>query len=226
VLREIDTTANPPAEASHAPDQLAQGPSADPTTHTATESQTQQPVQCEENPGNHLTPADRKLDTVFGDIIHPNDGTHLDGGVQEDRLWQARWRRMAQIAPTHYAVPRGAVGRRFLTILTNEFRTAREGRTSNSEKPIVFVSVILPKTPGVRAAKDIRQRLQQRMDLWIQGNYAALVDDTEAESLARVGTPPEPDEETRARAFNARVLSGRLRSAVRALTNRDGGGVL
>jgi len=84
----------------------------------------------------------------------------------------------------------------------------RVDRTSNSEKPLVFVSVILTKTTGVRTAKDIWTCLQQCMDLWAQGCYAALVNDTEAEALSREGTSPEPDDETRARAFNARVLSG------------------
>jgi len=69
--------------------------------------------------------------------------------------------------------------------------------TSNLEKPLVFVAVILPRTTGVRSAKDIRLWINQQMDLWQQGNYAALVDDTEAEALARIGTPPEPTEETR-----------------------------
>jgi len=133
---------------------------------------------------------------------------------------------MAQIAPSHYDVPKGTAGRRFLTILTHEFEQVRVGRTSNSEKPLVFVAVILPKTPTVRRAKDIRLRLMQRMDLWEQGEYHALVDDTEVEALSRVGTTMSPDEEGIARAFNAKVLSGRLRSAVRSLTNRDGGGVL
>ncbi len=52
------------------------------------------------------------------------------------------------------------------------------------------------------------------------------MDDTEDEALARIGSNPEPTEEMQARAFNMCVLSGRLRSAVRTLTNRDGGGVL
>jgi len=111
-------------------------------------------------------------------------------------------------------------------ILTQEFRAVRVNRTTNSEKPLVVVLVVLPKTTGVWTAKDIRMRLQQRMDLWNRGCHAALVDDTEAEALSRVGTGPEPDEEIQARTFNARVLSSRLRSAVRALTNREGGGVL
>ncbi len=68
-------------------------------------------------------------------------------------------------------------------------------------------------------AKDIRLHLQQRIDLWTQGCHATLINDTEAEALSRVGTGPELDEETWARTFNVQVLSGRLRSAVRALTN-------
>jgi hypothetical protein len=35
-----------------------------------------------------------------------------------------------------------------------------------------------------------------------------------------------PNEEAKARAYNAKVLSGRHRSAVRTLTSRDQGGVL
>jgi hypothetical protein len=45
--------------------------------------------------------------------------------------------------------------------------------------------------------------------------------------LACAAQARSPDDAaTRARALNARVLSGRLHSAVRNLTNRGGGGVL
>jgi len=68
--------------------------------------------------------------------------------------------------------------------------------------------------------------MTQRMDLWQAGNIQALVDDTEAEALAHVGSNPEPTKEMQVQAFNTCVLSGRLCSAVCTLTNRDGGGVL
>jgi hypothetical protein len=134
---------------------------------------------------------------------------------------------MAQISPTRYSIPKGAVGRKFLTILTHEFAQVRE-RNSNSERPLVFVAVVLQTSPGVRRAQDIRQRMKSRMNLWEQDQIAALVDNTEAEVRARTRLGKRSDDETAARAFNApRVLSGRLRSAVRTLTNRDsGGGVL
>ena len=90
----------------------------------------------------------------------------------------------------------------------------------------MFVAVVLQTAPGVRRAKDIRARLTNRMDLWDQGRWPALVDDTEHEVLSRDSLARSPDMEAKARSFNARVLSGRLRPAVRSLTGRAGGGVL
>ncbi len=82
-----------------------------------------------------LTPTDKLLVAVYGDHIRADDGSLLDGGITTDRTWQSHWRRMTQVTPTHYSVPKGAVGRRFLTILTNEFRAVRVDRKANSEKP-------------------------------------------------------------------------------------------
>jgi hypothetical protein len=64
------------------------------------------------------------------------------------------------------------------------------------------------------------------MDLWDQGWFKALVDNTENEALSRIGSFPVPDKESRARGYNARLLSGRLRSGVQTLTNWESGGVL
>jgi hypothetical protein len=176
-------------------------------------------------PGYETSRADRLLDTVYGDHPHANDGCHLDGSIPSDRSWQRRWKRIAQISPTHYDVPKGKVGRRFVATLAREFRGARE-RSWNSERPLIFATVILQTKIGVRRAKDIRARLTTRMDLWDQGFHAALVDDTEAEATGRPAPARAPDGETQARNYNARVLSGRLRAAVRNLTRREGGGVL
>ena len=177
-------------------------------------------------PGFSPTPADLLLDKVYGDHPHRNDGRHLDGGIQDDKAWQRRWKRIAQLSTTHYSVPKGRVGRRFIQMLTNEFNGVRERRW-NSERPLVFATAILQTTQGVRSSQAIRSRLAQRMDLWDQGHFVALVDDVEAELNSRVGsTRRDLDDETLARAFNAKVLSGRLRVAVRFATNRDGGGVL
>ena len=168
---------------------------------------------------------DLLLDRVYGDHPHHNDGRHLTGGVDGDATWQRRWRRMVDLSPTHYSVPKGVVGCRFVATLAQEFRGVK-ARTWNSKRPLVFVSVVLQMTPGVKRARDIRKRLGHRMDLWDQGKFTALVDDTETECQSQHGTHSEPNEETLSRAFNAKVLSGRLREAVQTLTCRDQGGVL
>ena len=178
-----------------------------------------------DRPGFEPVPADKLLEAVYGDWPHQNDGRHLDGGVEGDATWQRRWRRIADLSTTHYAVPKGNVGRRFVNTLAKEFDGVR-ARTWNSERPLVFVAVVLQTTPGVKRSRDIRRRLGHRMDLWYQGKFTALVDDTETEVQSRHGSHPVQDDETKARAFNSKVLSGRIRPAVRNLTSRDQGGVL
>jgi hypothetical protein len=32
--------------------------------------------------------ADMKLMSVYGDYAHPNDGSHLDGGIEDHHVWQ------------------------------------------------------------------------------------------------------------------------------------------
>eukprot|EP00957_Ditylum_brightwellii_P115690 8824361-Ditylum_brightwellii.AAC.1 len=59
---------------------------------------------------------------VYGDTIHLNDGTHLDGGVEGDRKWQERWRQLAGRPHNWYQVPSGAVGRRFVSLMAMEWR--------------------------------------------------------------------------------------------------------
>ena len=50
---------------------------------------------------------DRRLDSVYGDHPHHNDGRHLDGGVVDDPFWQGRWKRIVQLPLmlTLYSVP-------------------------------------------------------------------------------------------------------------------------
>ena len=86
-------------------------------------------------PGYVPTAADLLLDSVLGDHVHDNDGTHLDGGIANDRFWQKRWMRIAQLATTRYQVPKGKVGRRFLSIFVNEFQGVRERDAGTRNDP-------------------------------------------------------------------------------------------
>ena len=53
------------------------------------------------------------LQGVYGDFLHHNDGSHLDGGVADDALWQRCWCQLAAQSESWYATPSGVVGRCF-----------------------------------------------------------------------------------------------------------------
>jgi hypothetical protein len=111
------------------------------------------------------TEADKLLNNVFGDHIHDNDGSQLDGNIEDDRIFQKYWRQVAGISPVLYSVPQCRIGKRFLSCVSALLRAARNSHC-NSEKVVVFISVILQKKPGVSRARDIKRRLANRLEHW------------------------------------------------------------
>jgi hypothetical protein len=96
--------------------------------------------------------ADKLLNSVFGDhIIHDNDGSQLEGNIEDDRIFQRYWRQVAGISPVLYSVPQYRIGKIFLSCVTALLSAARN-RHCNSEKVVVFISVILQKKTGVSPA--------------------------------------------------------------------------
>ena len=79
-------------------------------------------------PGYVPTLVDLRLREVYGDWVHGNPGTHLDGGIPEDRLWQGWWRDLAVMPPRRYNAPIGKVGRQYVHALALELRGIRDRR--------------------------------------------------------------------------------------------------
>ena len=66
--------------------------------------------------------------------------------------------------------------------------------------------------------------MTRRMDQWKAGMIAELVQNTVAAAKRGVGgAKPSVDDESIARRYHSMVIEGKLRAAVRSLTNRDGG---
>ena len=148
------------------------------------------------------------LQGVYGDFLHHNDGSHLDGGIADNAAWQRRWRRLVAKSASWYATPYGAVGRRFTAILAAEWWGVIS-QSWNSEISLIFTHVVLTKTLGVRRAQEIRARITRRMDLWERGHHAGLVGDAEAEGDSCEGRDAfsgEEEEYTVARSFHETVL--------------------
>ncbi len=81
-----------------------------------------------------LTPADERLMDVYGDTIHLNDGTHLDGGVANDKIWQRRWREIVSCDISLREVPTScALSKRFVNLLALEWQGARQRRGTRKD---------------------------------------------------------------------------------------------
>ena len=110
--------------------------------------------------------------------------------------------------------------------LAKELGMVRE-RKSNSERALIFSCVILRKDPMIWKAKAIRKRITKKLDQWEKGLIAELVQDTVAMAKRGAGgARKSKDDESIARKYHSMVIGGRLRAAVRMLSNRDGGGVM
>lgn len=136
-------------------------------------------------PGATISEADLKLLEVYGDYIHQNDGSQLDGGIEDDLVWQARWRQLIALPSQRYDAPSGAVGRRFIRILTEELEGIVR-RKWNSERFIVFQMVVLQRSRDVKTSSAIRRRLTKRMDSWEAGKFTMLVQETERTALSQL----------------------------------------
>ena len=173
-----------------------------------------------------LYSCDNQLIAVYGDTIHRNDGRHLDGGIADDNVWQGRYDRVVSHPHPMYNPPKGGLGQRVVSTMAREFTGVRE-RKWNSERALIFAACVLRKSPGVVRARDIKRRVERRLNLWVDGQYDALVQDIVGEAMRGVGSGRGTvDEELIARKYNSMVLDGKLRAAVRFATERDGGGVL
>jgi hypothetical protein len=172
-----------------------------------------------------VTEADRRLDKVYGDHPHSNAGTHLSGGVDQDKLWQNRWLETMQLATTTYTVPKGRIGWRFCKYLTLLWQGVRH-RKWNSERPLMYAKLILQTTPDVKTSSDVRARLEMRMEIWEKGRIRALLDDVIAEVGARKGRRGEGAILSGSRRLGPTPVCCSRGDEPRGVTNRAGGGVL
>ena len=171
-----------------------------------------------DKPGYTPTAIDDKFDLVYGDHIHQNDGTHIHGDIPDDSLWQSYYNHLVSYPCTHFPLPRGLLGERFI----NTAASLLEGmvnNTNNSEQFLVFIMVILQRTPTIHGTRAIKTHLTQRLDAWDRQEYQMLVTETERSmkhflsTRRRYTTPAQ-----RNKRFNTLVQQGELRKAIQYIT--------
>ena len=100
-------------------------------------------------------------------------------------------------------------------------------RRWNSEWFIVFQTVVLKRARHVTASQVIYQRIEKRRDFWGKGKHVMMVEDTlrACEECLTVAQREETAEH-RVQTYHILVLHGKLRTAVRWITERETDGVL
>ena len=119
-----------------------------------------------------------------------------------------------------YDKPSKKVGNIFLVILYVEIDRVRS-RKWNSERVIVFQSVILQCAQGVDNSAKIRNRILFQLDLWNRGAFDDLMKDiyNSAMGYLRKSCGSQTMEELH-REFLNLVLEGKLREAVHFVYDR------
>jgi hypothetical protein len=172
-----------------------------------------------------MTDVDKMMDKVYGDHVHHNDGTHLDGGISNDTSWQDYWKRIIVFPGQNYNLPKGKVGKRFIFTLASilDWMIARKW---NIEVFLVFYMVVLQRGDAtIRSVKAIWDILTWRLDAWERGAINMLVQNTILSMQTKFCTIQDGQSpERRARVFQSKMLKGDKRGTVKYLTETERGG--
>ena len=169
---------------------------------------------------------DAELEKVYDDCL-------LNGpGVERADLWFGRWQKAVRLAPRRYDLPGGAVGRRFVDLLMREVGLVADLK-EQSERLIVFQAVVLQKEPLMKKSADVRRLLTRRMDLWEGDEFEILMSEAIRgnKSFQRSrwrgdAAWQKREHEHSVNVFHRLMIQGKLRAAVRWLTERDSAGLL
>ena len=112
-----------------------------------------------------------KLAQLFdGEYVRNNDGTHLDGGIVDDKICQLRYKRIIVYPLSQYGLPFGTVGRLSVRKFSDELDGVLE-RKGNMERFLCFMSMILPVSPDIKGATNVRRRLKQGIIKWEESKF-------------------------------------------------------
>ena len=181
--------------------------------------------------GAVISEAQKKLAKVFdGDYVHENPGTHLHGGIGAalDMTFQQYLRRLIPYNFNLYDVPKGKVGKAITKKLADLFEGVQL-RKHNSEVPMLFIILILHRVSNITKSGDIRKRLTSQLERW-EGDPSQLesmVEEAEHDFKLRRSKLRGNHTPNKLAKIYDRILSrGGIRSAVRFVTDREGGGVM
>ena len=171
------------------------------------------------NQTQELKMADIKMIQAFGVPLLNSDG------FQRQDMWDKIWERITRLRGKLYTLPGGAIAKQFISIYEKEIDAFSKG-DKKSEVFICFPSLILQKDKNIKKTKDIRILLKRRLQMWTNGFFENLCDEAERCDKKLPKSSGKMSEDQEEKIFSALILQGRLREAVRFITDRQGGGAM
>ena len=168
---------------------------------------------------------DAKLAEVYGE---PRADA-ADCARPTDSAWFKRWETATRLSFRRYHLPGGRIGKKFVETLAGEVDLVAEKKTV-SERLIVFQVLILQRDALVKKSSDVRRLIERRLHMWEEGLYDALLHDAErCDKACGRGNEERRRQQAKQhteRVFHRLMIEGKVRSAVRWITERERGGLL
>ncbi|CEM21035.1 unnamed protein product [Vitrella brassicaformis CCMP3155] len=159
---------------------------------------------------------DDKMQEAFGEPLVNSPG---DAGFPE---WEEYHQRVCQLRLRCVTLSDGNLGEAIADAVADEVESIA-GQEAPAKRLFVFIRTLIQRDPDVRQTKDIRRVVWRRLEMWRAGLVEELC---EAERLDHqlATTQPPLDDESVYRIFNRLMLQGKIRTAVRFVTEKGGRG--
>ena len=173
-----------------------------------------------QNTSPDSTDIDQLIMRAFGATLCPTTVPDISAND-----WVRWWHAITHLNGRLYHVPGGSVGRKYVDLLTTEMSHLAVGNYP-SERLIVFSAVTLQRNRMVRKGKDIRRVLERCLTMWTNDEFDYLVEEAVKCDKSTRAQTPRADDNHLVTVFTRLMLQGKVRAAVRWLSEQSKGKVL
>ena len=176
---------------------------------------------------NVLPETDPNLESHDEDIMMEAFGASLDKSTGLDHsTWTERWVKSVRLPKILYSLPNGNIGRKYVDILTHELKLLSTTADSTSERVLVMSRVLLQRDPMIKASKDIRTLIGRRIEDWKENKFDKLLAEAVRCGKKKQINQDSLDDKHVSKVFASLMMKGKVRSAMRWLSERASGCVL
>ena len=174
-----------------------------------------------------LPETDPNLDCHDEDIMMEAFGASLDKSTCLDHsFWTERWVKSVRLPKRPYNLPNGNIGRKYVDLLTHEPKLVSTTADSTSERVLVMSRVLLQRNPMIKASKDIQRLIGRRIEDWKENKFDKLLAEAVRCVKKKQKNHDNLDDKHVSKVFASLMMKGKVRSAIRWLSENASGGVL